>query len=57
MAARKKKKKIEKITISKDLVLAAEKPRYNAHQGGYGIQGEVKYKRNAKHKKDYRHDY
>lgn len=53
----KKKKKIDKIVIPKEKIYEAKKPRYNAFQGGYGIQGETKYNRKQKHRKDLRYDY
>lgn len=56
MAKRNKrqKKKIEKIVIPKELVVAAEKPRYNPFQGGTGAHKSVKtYTRKEKYKVKY----
>lgn len=53
----KKKKKIDKIIIPKEKIYEAKKPRYNAFQGGYGAQGEIKYNRKEKHRKDLKYDY
>lgn len=54
----KKKKEIITFEIPKELVLAKEKPRYNAHQGGTGGHKSVKdYSRKEKYKKDWRRDY
>ena len=47
----KKKKTIGKIVIPKELVMEAQKPRYNAYQGGIGIHKTLKLiieKRNIK---------
>ena len=57
MGRKNKRQKIETFEIPKDLLIEAKKPRYNAFQGGYGIQGQTKYKRKEKYKKDYRYDY
>lgn len=57
MGRKNKRMKIETFEIPKDLIIAKEKPRYNAYQGGYGAIGTTKYKRKDKHKKDYRYDY
>ena len=57
MGRKNKRQKIETFEIPKDLLISAKKPRYNAHQGGYGVQDETKYKRKEKYKKDYRYDY
>lgn len=49
--AKRKKKKSETITIPKELVLQAEKPRYNAFQGGTGAHKTAKtYTRKDKHR-------
>lgn len=53
----KKKKTIGKIVIPKELVMEAQKPRYNAYQGGIGVHKTIKtYNRKEKHKKDYRYE-
>lgn len=54
MGRKNKRQKIETFEIPKDLIIAKEKPRYNAHQGGYGAHKSIKeYKRREKHQKKY----
>ena len=51
MGRKNKRQKIETFVIPKDLIMLAEKPRYNAHQGGYGPHKNKKaYTRKDKHK-------
>lgn len=51
MGRKNKRQKIETFEIPKDLLIAANKPRYNAHQGGYGAHKSGKeYTRKEKHK-------
>lgn len=46
MARKNKRQPIATFEIPKDLIIAKEKPRYNAHQGGYGAwDDKKKYKR------------
>lgn len=50
----KNKKTIGKIVIPKEMIIQAEKPRYNAYQGGTGAwEDKKKYKRKEKHQKKY----
>ena len=59
MAKRNKKKK-EKMSfeIPKEILREAQKPRYNSHQGGYGVHKSPKdYSRKTKHKKNYANEY
>ena len=52
---RKNKRKPMSYTIPSDLILEANKPRFNSHQGGYGAHKSAKdYTRKKKHKKDLR---
>lgn len=49
---RKKNQKILITVIDKEDVFQAKKPRYNAHQGGYGVHEDDKvYTRKSKYKK------
>ena len=51
MGRKNKRQNIETFEIPKDLLIAAQKPRYNAHQGGYGAhKSEKAYTRKQKHK-------
>lgn len=51
MGRKNKRQKVETFVIPKDLIMLAEKPRYNAHQGGTGAHRSKKaYKRNEKHR-------
>ena len=51
---KRQKMQIETFVIPTDLIIAKEKPRYNAHQGGYGAHKSIKeYKRREKHQKKY----
>lgn len=54
---KKKKKETNKIVIPKEKIYEAKKPRFNAYQGGYGAQGDTRYNRKQKHRKDLRYDY
>jgi len=49
-------KKIKPIIIDAGMLWRAQKPKYNAYQGGYGAHGKNKYSRKEKHKIDWR-DY
>lgn len=52
MAKRRQKKQSQSFTIPKELILQAEKPRYNPYQGGYGKhKDKTKYTRKVKYKK------
>lgn len=58
MGRKNKRKPVETFTIPKDLIMEAQKPRYNAYQTGTGAHKSAKdYKRRDKHKKDFRYDY
>lgn len=51
MGRKNKRQKVETFQIPKDLIIATEKPRYNAHQTGTGGHKSVKdYVRKTKHK-------
>lgn len=50
----KKKKTIGKIVIPKEKIIEAEKPRFNAYQGGTGAwKNKKKYTRKEKHQIKY----
>lgn len=50
MGRKNKRQKIETFVIPKDLIMLAEKPRYNAHQGATGAHKNKKaYTRKSKH--------
>lgn len=54
---KRKKKETNKIVIPKEKIYEVKKPRFNAYQGGYGAQGDTRYNRKQKHRKDLRYDY
>lgn len=58
MGRKNKRKPVETFTIPKDLLVEAQKPKYNGYQTGHGAHKSAKdYKRRDKHKKDFKYEY